>query len=472
MTKLAKPSNLAALRASGWVSKSVKQEIHDNFLRRLARGDEALFPGIVGYDDTVIPEINIAILAGHDMLFLGEKGQAKSRLMRSLARFLDDEIPYVDIPEAPLHDDPLRPITRVVKRFLSATPAEQVPIGWWPRAERYAERLAPGTKFADIIGEIDPARLAGGVSMSAEEALSFGLIPRMHRGVFAMNELPELDELVQVGLFNILEERDVQIRGYPVKFDIDVLLLFSANPSTYNRSGKVIPQLKDRIGSAIHTHYPRERDLGIEIMEQEAAIDPDGEFPVGIPYFMKQIIEEISLAARRSKYVDHQSGVSARFSIANYRTMVASARQRGVLLGERPAVPRVSDLAHLVSSSLGKLELDLMGSHQMSERQVLDALVAESVRTVFDEYVDRHGLEEIAAIFSQGVKIEVGDLLPSAAYADRLSRVPPAWDKAFEVNASSDPAMRASCVEFVLAGLYASDRISRSERHGRITYEL
>lgn len=470
MSVSTKPANLAELRASGWVSKTVKQEVHDNFLAQLSRGEE-LFPGIVGYDDTVIPEVNIALLARHDMLFLGEKGQAKSRLMRSLVRFLDEEIPYIDIPDAPLHDDPYRPISNVCKRFVATAPPERVPIGWWPRAERYAERLAPGTKFADIIGEIDPARLAGGVSMSAEEALHFGLIPRMHRGIFAMNELPELDELVQVGLFNILEERDVQIRGYPVKFDIDVLLLFSANPSTYNRSGKVIPQLKDRIGSVIHTHYPRELDLGIQIMEQEAAVDLDGEFPVMVPYFMKQIIEQISAAARRSKYVDQQSGVSARLSIANYRTMVASSRQRGVLLGERPAVPRISDLAHLASSSLGKLELDLMGSHQMSERQVLDAIVAEAIRTIFEEYVDRHGLDEIAEIFSRGVKIEVGDLLPSPSYAERLGRVPPAWDKAFEVNASSDPAVRASCVEFVLAGLYASERISRSEKHGRIVYE-
>ncbi len=340
------------------------------------------------------------------------------------------------------------------------------------KADRYAERLAPGTKFADIIGEIDPARLAGGTSMASEESLHFGLIPRMHRGIFAMNELPELDELVQVGMFNILEERDVQIRGYPVKFDIDVLLMFSANPSTYNRSGKVIPQLKDRIGSVIHTHYPRERDLGIQIMEQEAAIETDGDFPVVVPYFMKQIIEQISVAARQSKFIDQQSGVSARLSIANYRTMVASARQRGVILGERPSVPRISDLAHLGSSSLGKLELDLMGSHQMSERQVLDSIIAEAIRTVFDEYVDRHGLDEIGEIFSRGVKIEVGDLLPSRAYAERLNRVPPAWEKAFEVNASSDPAVRASCVEFVLAGLYACDRISRLEKHGRISYEV
>jgi magnesium chelatase subunit I len=308
--------------------------------------------------------------------------------------------------------------------------------------------------------------------MAAEDSLHFGLIPRMHRGIFAMNELPELDELVQVGLFNILEERDVQIRGYPVKFDIDVLILFSANPSTFNRSGKVIPQLKDRIGSVIHTHYPVDRDQGIQIMEQEAAVDLGGDFPVHVPYFMREVIEEISRVARKSKFVDHQSGVSARFSIANYRTMVASARQRGVRLGERPAVPRISDLGHLYASSLGKLELDLMSSHQLSERQVLDAIIADAVKNVFEEYVDKHGLDEIGEIFGQGVKIEVGDLLPSSQYAQRLQRVPPAWEKAFEVNASSEPAMRASCVEFVLAGLYASERVSRSQQHGRITYEI
>ncbi|MGC3968450.1 MAG: magnesium chelatase [Pirellulales bacterium] len=466
-----RPNNLHDLLVSGWKSKSVKRELHDNFLRMLAAGEE-LYPGIVGYEHTVIPEINIALLAQHDLLFLGEKGQAKSRLMRSLVRFLDDAVPFVDIPEAPIHDDPLRPISGAVKRFLADTPPDRVPIGWWRREDRYAERLAPGTKFADIIGEIDPAKLAGGASMSTEEALSFGLIPRMHRGIFAMNELPELDELVQVGLFNILEERDVQIRGYPVKFDVDVLILFSANPATYNRSGKVIPQLKDRIGSVIHTHYPKERDLGIRIIEQEAGIDLGGDWPVVVPYFMKQIIEEVTVAARKSKYVDHQSGVSARFSLANYRAMVGSARQRAIILGEKPAVPRISDLGHIYSSALGKLELDLMSSHQLSERQVLDAILAEAIKAVFEEYVDEHGLEEIGDIFSKGVKIEVGDMLPSAAYAERIQRVPPVWEKAFEVNAASDSAVRASCVEFVLAGLYATDRISRAQRHGRMEYQL
>jgi magnesium chelatase subunit I len=466
-----RPTTLQDLRASGWVSKTVKQEVRDNFLRMMQAGEE-LFPGIIGYENTVLPEINLALLAGHDLLFLGEKGQAKSRLMRSLVRFLDDAIPYIDHPSCPVHEDPYHPITSAGKRLLAELPEDRIPIGWWPRQQRYAERLSPGTKFADIIGEIDPAKLAAGTSMSTEEALHFGLIPRMHRGIFAMNEVPELDELVQVGLFNILEERDVQIRGYPIQFDLDVLILFSANPATYNRSGKVIPQLKDRIGSLIQTHYPLDRSLGIEIMEQEAGIDLGGDYPVLVPYFMKEIIEQISIGARKSKYVDHQSGVSARFSIANYRTMVASARQRGVRLGERPAVPRISDLGHLYSSSLGKLELDMMGSQQMSEKQVLEALIAEAVRTVFEEYVEKAGLEEIASVFGRGVKIEVGDMLPSSHYADRLKRVPKAWEKAFEVNPSENEAVRASCVEFVLAGLYASDRISRSQKHGRITYEI
>ena len=465
-----RPTTLHELQQSGWRSKSIKDEIRDNFVRMLSSGDE-LFPGIVGYDDTVIPELNLALLSCHDILLLGEKGQAKSRVMRNLLRFLDPLVPYLDIPDVPLHEDPLRPVSAVAKQYLADQKAEEVAVAWWAREDRYAERLAPGTKFADIIGEIDPAKLASGVSMSAEDALHFGLIPRMHRGIFAMNELPELDELVQVGLFNILEERDVQIRGYPVSFDIDVLILFTANPSTYNRSGKVIPQLKDRIGSIVHTHYPRDRDLGIQIVEQEAEVELGGEFPVVVPYFMREIVEQITIEARKSKYVDHQSGISTRFSIANYRTMVASARHRGIVLGEKPAVPRISDLGHLYSSSLGKLELDLMGSSQMSERQVLDLIVAQAIQHVFDEYVDKHGLAEIAEIFGKGVKIEVGDLLPSRHYAELLQRVPPVWDKAFEVNASADAAVRASCVEFVLAGLYAMDRISRAQHHGRIRYQ-
>jgi magnesium chelatase subunit I len=457
----------------------VKEELRSNFERALSsavargeRGASALFPGILGYDDTVLPELATAIIAGHDILFLGEKGQGKSRLMRMLPSFLDEWLPYLDLPGSPVHECPERPITRAGRELVASQPADRVPIAWWHRDQRYAERLAPGTKFADLIGEIDPSRLAAGTSMGAEEALHFGLVPRMHRGIFAMNELPDLDELVQVGLFNVLEERDVQIRGYPVSFDLDVMLVFSANPSTYNRSGKVIPQLKDRIGSTVVTHYPRDRDAGIAITRQEACMDLGGAHPVVVPPFMDRVVEEISVAARRSTFVDQASGVSARFSAANWRTMVASARRRGIQLGERPAVPRISDLSHLHSSSLGKLELDLMGTHQMDERRVIDAIVAEAVGNVFKEYVDEHGLPAIAEAFAKGVRIEVGELVPSANYAERMQGVPEAWDKAFEVNASGDPAVRASCAEFVLAGLWATDRVSRTVRHGRTSYEL
>jgi magnesium chelatase subunit I len=464
----ARARTLGELKAAGWRSKSVKREMHDNLLRKLT-ADEPLFPGIIGYDDTVIPELCTAILAEHDLLFLGEKGQAKSRLMRGLVELLDPEIPYLQGSE--LHDDPLRPITRWGRERV-VRDGDDTPIGWWPRAERYVERLAPGTKFADVIGEIDPAKLAAGTSLGSEDALHFGLIPRLNRGIFAMNEVPELDELVQVGLFNILEERDVQIRGYPIRFDLDLVILFSANPATYNRSGKVIPQLKDRIGAIIRTHYPQERGDGIAIMEQEARVILDGEFPVRVPLFMKEIVEQMTIEARKSPYIDHASGVSARFSIANYRTLVASARRRAALLRETPAVPRISDLGYLISSSLGKLEIDLLSSHQLSERQVLEGVQNAAVQRVFDEYVDKHGLGQIADIFAKGVKIEVGTLLPSAHYAERLKRVPPAWEKAFEVNASADAAMRASCVEFVLAGLYAHEKISRTTQHGVVRYEI
>lgn len=484
------PSTLKELRSTGWQSRTVKDELAANIIPAIQRGDD-LFPGILGYEHTVIPEIVNAILAGHDMLFMGEKGQAKSKIMRSLVRFLDEALPYLDIPGCPVHEDPYNPITSQGKSFL-AQHGEHAQIAWWSREDRYAERLAPGTKFADIIGEIDPAKILGmsssgdqnaggaGVSLGSEEALHFGLIPRMHRGLFAMNELPDLDDLVQVGLFNILEERDVQIRGYPISFEIDVMVLFSANPQTYNRSGKVIPQLKDRIGATIQTHYPRTREAAIEITEQESLRDgldlgdlakPET-FPVVVPLFMKQIVEEISLHARKSRFVDQDSGVSARLSIANYKQMVASARQRCIRLGEPHAVPRISDLAHFHASSLGKLELDMMGTHQMSEKQVLDAILAEAVTSVFAEYVDQHGFDQISDIFAKGVRIEVGDTLPSIHYKSIVQSVPPIWDRAFEVNASEDPAVRASCIEFVLAGLWAAERISRAERFGTMEYEI
>ena len=460
---------LGELRASGWESRTVKEEIRANAIGRISNS-EPLFDGVMGYEETVVPQMEHAILAGHDIVLLGERGQAKTRMIRSLTGLLDEWMPIVAGSE--INDDPYNPVSRHALDAV-AEHGDATPIAWVHRDARFGEKLAtPDTSIADLIGEVDPIKVAEGRYLSDELTLHYGLVPRTNRGVFAINELPDLAERIQVGLLNVLEERDVQIRGFPVRFDVDVLILFSANPSTYNRSGKVIPQLKDRIGSLIQTHYPIDRDAGIEIMEQEANVDLDGDFPVRIPYFMKEICEQITVQARKSKYVDHQSGVSARFSLANYRTMIASARQRGIVHGEKPAVPRISDLAHLYTSSLGKLELYLMGSHQMSEKNVLDSIVAEAIQVVFSEYVSEHGLEEIAEIFGKGVRIEVGDMIPSSQYAERLKRVPPAWEKAFEVNASSDEAVRASCVEFILAGLYAMDKISRGQDHGHSSYEI
>ena len=400
-----RPTTLLALRESGWKSKTVKQEIRDNFLKMLREGSD-LFPGIIGYESTVIPEINIGLIAGHDMLFLGEKGQAKSRLMRSLVRFLDEEIPYLDLPGCPVHEDPYRPITSAGKQLIADTPPEEVPIAWWPREERYAERLAPGTKFADIIGEIDPAKLAGGTSMSAEEALHFGLIPRMHRGIFAMNEVPELDELVQVGLFNILEERDVQIRGYPIQFDIDVLILFSANPATYNRSGKVIPAAErpHRLGdsnalSARPRH--RHRDHGAGSRRRPGRRVPGRR----CPYFMKRDHRaDQHRRPRKSKYVDQQSGVSRPLQ---HRQLSHDGRpapgSAACGWAKSRAVPRISDLGHLYSSSLGKLELDMMGSHQMSRAAGARSDAWPRRSGSFSRNTsNKHGLDEIADDLRQG----------------------------------------------------------------------
>ena len=342
------PTTLAALRESGWTSRPVKHEIRDNLARMLGAG-ETLFPGILGYDDTVIPEIANAVLAGHDMLFLGEKGQGKSRIMRMLTRFLDEHVPYLDIPGSPVHEDPAHPITAAGKRMLADLAPEEVPIRWWHRDDRYAERLSPGTKFADIIGEIDPARLLSGSSMSAEESLHFGLIPRMHRGIFAMNEVPDLDELVQTGLFNILEERDVQIRGYPVSFDIDVLRPLQRQPADVQPLGQGHPAAQ---GPDRHDHPDplpaRAATSALRSWCRSPTSKSTGRYPVVIPRFMAGArASRWPSAARQSKFVDQASGVSARFS---HRQLPHHGRlapgSRAIRLGESPAVPRISDLAH------------------------------------------------------------------------------------------------------------------------------
>lgn len=461
-----RPATLGALRASGWRSETVKSEMERNLVHRLAgRGD--IFPGIIGYDDTVIPQILNAVLAHHDMVFLGEKGQAKTRLMRALVNLLDEAVPYVAGCE--IHDDPTRPQCSRCKALV-AEQGDDTPIAWWPREARYGERLAPGTKLADLIGDLDPAKVAGGTALSSEDALHFGLVPRFNRGIFAINELPDLDYLIQVSLFNVLEERDLQIRGYPLRFDLDLCLVFTANPEEYSRSGKIITQLKDRIGAEIRTHYPRTRDVGIEIVRQEArALPADGPV-VEVPEFMMQIVEQITLEARNSPYVNHKSGVSARLSITNYETMLANARRRALLLGEKKAVPRMCDLASLYTSTSGKIELDPFREETVTEFHVISRIIEKAVRVVFNDLFGREDFTSLVSAFRGDVSVKTSDQMPASQYGRVLERVPQMWEPVHILGGHGSDELRASCIEFVLEGLHVSGRLSRTKTGELVEY--
>lgn len=454
-----KPTNLKELRASGYGDFTVKEELERNILKQLRSG-QPLFPQIHGFDETVIPQLTNAVLSHHDIVLLGEKGQAKSRLMRSLIRFLDEEIPIVKGCE--IHDHPYHPICAACRKKL-AEHGENLEIEWIGREARYGERLSPGTKIADLIGDLDPAKVAAGNPLASEEAIHFGLIPRMNRGIFAVNELPDLEYLVQVALFNILEERDIQVRGYPIRFDLDLILLFTANPEEYTRAGKIITQLKDRIGAEIRTHYPLTRELGIRIIQQEARVPKDGEVKLTVPDFMTDIIEQITMEARKSPYVNQKSGVSARLSIANYETMIANARRRAVILGEKEAVPRMSDLNYLYTSSAGKIELDPFREETVTEFQVFGKIMDKAVGQIFKETMEKEHLELIAPDLSGEKHVRVSELTPSTDYKNVISQLPQIWEPVHHLNGKNSEVYQASCVEFVLEGLHLSGRLSRTK---------
>ncbi len=453
------PSTLGQLKAATYPDQTVKQELEQNLLKHLRTG-QPLFTDIHGYEETVLPQVINALLSHHDMVFLGEKGQAKSRLMRSLVRFLDEQIPVVKGCE--IHDHPYHPICAACRKKL-AEKGDQLEIVWVGREARYGERLSPGTKIADLIGDLDPAKVAAGNPLASEEAIHFGLIPRMNRGIFAVNELPDLEYLVQVALFNILEERDIQVRGYPIRFDLDLLLLFTANPEEYTRAGKIITQLKDRIGAEIRTHYPLTRELGIKIMNQEAHLPQDDEVRLTVPQFMTEIIEQITLEARKSPYVNQKSGVSARLSIANYETMVANARRRAYMLGEKEAVPRMSDLAYLYTSTSGKIELDPFREETVTEFQVFAKLMDKAVSQVFMEHMEAAGLETGLPDMSGEKHIRVSDLTPAGQYKEVISQLPQIWEPVHHLNGKNSEVYQASCVEFVLEGLHLSGKLSRAK---------
>lgn len=460
-----KPRTLGELLRSDYKERTVKQEMAENLSRKL-RNHETIFPGIHGYEETVIPQMIHAILSGHNMVLLGEKGQAKTRLMRSLVHLLDEEIPILltEIPESPFY-----PITAKGKKIL-AEYGEDTPIHWLHREERYGERLAPGAKIADIIGDIDPSKIVTGEPLSSEGAVFFGLLPRMNRGIFAINELPDLDYLVQVSLFNILEEADIQIRGIPVRFPLDVVVCFTANPEDYSRSGKIISQLKDRIGSEIRTHYPKSRSVGLAITRQEVHL-PISEPPVIVPPFVEEIIEEITIQARQGHLVNHKSGVSARLSITNYEIAVSSARKRALMNNENVGLVRLTDLGNIFASSSGKIELDPYRDETLTEYQVMLKLLDSATKVIFEEYfptkVYKESFERIASQIYKIGKLEISDQMPVSEYKQIVQKVPALWDLLTEKGFDKDDLLYICGIEFILEGLTTQQKLSR-RRHGEI----
>src|ERR1700677_4752163 len=437
---------LGELRASGWKSVPVAEELRRNTMKRIAAG-ENLVPGVLGFDDTVIPQLENAILAGHDVILLGERGQAKTRVIRALVGLLDEWLPIVAGSE--INDDPYGPVSRGAINAVAEL-GDDTPIAWVHRSQRYGEKLAtPDTSIADLIGEVDPIKIAEGRYLSDELALHYGLIPRVNRGIFAINELPDLSERIQVGLLNVLEERDVQIRGHRIRLPLDIMLVATANPEDYTNRGRIITPLKDRFGAQIRTHYPHETMTEVKIMEMEAELPSSG-IPVTVPSYLKEVVAEVSQLARRSTHLNQRSGVSVRLSIANYETLVANSVRRALRTDEAVAVPRISDLAALVPSTQGKIEVEAM--EEGREQDVVAQLVAAATLAVFRRRVTLDDPATIVAAFTEQVVVHAGDDLPSAAYLAVLADIPelePPTRSLAGPDATESPALMASALEFL-----------------------
>jgi magnesium chelatase subunit I len=439
--------------------------VRANAVTRIAAG-EPLVEGVIGYEDTVLPQLENALLAGHDVIFLGERGQAKTRMIRSITGLLDEWTPIVAGSE--ILDDPYAPISQHA-RVLVAERGDETPLEWVHRERRFGEKLAtPDTSIADLIGEVDPIKVAEGRYLSDELTIHYGLVPRTNRGIFAINELPDLAERIQVGLLNVLEERDVQIRGYKIRLPLDLMLVASANPEDYTNRGRIITPLKDRFGSQIRTHYPLDVEIEMDVMEQEAVLPTADGRTVNIPAFMTEIVAEMSQQARRSPHVNQRSGVSVRLSIANYETLVANALRRALRNGEQEIVPRVSDLDALVASTAGKIEIETVDEGR--DERVLEQIMKVSVLEVFRARVRPELLGDLVTAFDDGRVVHTGDELPAADYADLLSSMPELSPVLTELAVGETPAGVASAVEFVLEGLHLSKRLNKDAVDGRATY--
>src|SRR5438309_1164984 len=457
-------ATIGELRAGGHLRETVKQEMRRNLLARL-RERRPVFPGIVGYDETVVPQVANAVISGHDVILLGERGQAKSRLMRSMIQLLDAEVPVVAGCE--INDHPFAPVCARC-RALVAAEGDAVLIDWLPRDRRYGEKLAtPDTSIADLIGEVDPIKVAEGRYLSDELTIHYGLLPRTNRGIFGINELPDLAERIQVGLLNIMEEKDVQIRGYRVRLPLDLFVIASANPEDYTSRGRIITPLKDRFGSQVRTHYPLSIGEEMQIMEAERNPIPE-DFELIFPSFMKEIVAELTHLARRSPHISQSSGVSVRMSIANFENLASNSVRRAARLGESLAVPRITDLAFLTSSTAGRVEIEAVDEGK--EEQVLSRLERGAISAVFSRHFSAAQFDGVVARFEDGAMLEVGEGIPARTYTRAIGELPEVATALKKLSLPDRPEVRASVIEFLLEGLHLNKRLNKDEVEGRAVY--
>lgn len=460
-------STLGELRASGYRSEPVKREMRRNLLTRIAAGKRVV-DGVLGYDDDVLPALENAIIAGHDVIILGERGQAKSRIMRCLVELLDEWLPVVQGSE--INDDPFAPVSHIAREIVAAK-GDDTPIRWVHRTQRYGEKLAtPDTSIADVIGEVDPIKVAEGRYLSDEHTIHFGLVPRSNRGIFALNELPDLAERIQVGLLDVLEERDIQIRGHKVRLPLDIMLVASANPEDYTNRGRIITPLKDRFGTRLRTHYPLDIETELAIIHQEAQRLELRGMRVEVPAFMAEIVARVSQLARASPRVSQRSGVSVRLSVANYETLAAASVRRAIRHGEHEAVPRVSDLDSLRSSTLGKLEIDSL--EEGDDDEVVDKLFKAAVLQTFRENCRPEQLGQVVGGFEDGAVVHAGPDLDSASYMAVLDKLPGLRPASIHLAGSESPGALSSAVELVLEGLHLSKRLNKDAAGPRATYRV